>query len=142
MTESTAKPQASVLAKPRAPAKATNGVSGRGGRGTQAGGSGGTLVRDAVFLRYYNEMIEAIRSHWVWVGSASAELSVTVRFSIAPDGTIVGVKRTSSSGNPHFDQSVENAIRSVGHLSPPPAKYRRDFADVELLFRASDLTRR
>ncbi|RMF25178.1 MAG: cell envelope integrity protein TolA, partial [Deltaproteobacteria bacterium] len=114
-----------------APATSGNGSSG-----------GGAVVRDAAFVRYYNLMIDAIRQHWVWVGSERDNLSVTVRFAVAPDGTIQGVRRTSSSGNPHFDQSVENAVRSVGRLEPPPVKYRRDFADVELIFRASDLARR
>ncbi len=100
------------------------------------------VVRDATFVRYYNVMIDLIREHWVWVGNENANLSVTVRFGIGPDGTIQGIERVSSSGNPHFDQSVENAVRGVARFAPPPVKYRRDFADVELVFHASDLVRR
>ncbi len=148
-------PKAKVEAKPKAtpeteakaaPTGSVGTSAGRASSSPSAGGgsssTGATVVRDAAFVRYYNLMIDSIRQHWVWVGSERDNLSVTVRFGIGPDGTIRGVKRTSSSGNPHFDQSVENAVRSVGRLEPPPVKFRRDFADVELVFRASDLVRR
>jgi TonB family protein len=65
---------------------------------------------------------------------------MTVGFSILPDGRVVNIKSVESSGNLHFDQSVLNAVRNAQKdLGPPPETYRRDFQDVQLTFRASDL---
>jgi len=95
-------------------------------------------VRGIEFIRYYEQMIARIRESWVWVGEDPGG-AVTVRFSIQPDGRIANVRRTDSSGNTLFDQSVETAVRGVRDLGAPPEQYRRDFADVEVVFRAKDL---
>ncbi len=115
-----------------------------GGGGTPAAGSGraaGGIVRDAEFVAYYNLMISRIKANWVWAGQETDNLAVTLRFSIESDGRISGVVSVSSSGNLRFDHSVLNAVRAVRDLGPPPDQHRREFADVELVFRASDLSR-
>jgi TonB family protein len=86
-------------------------------------------------------MIAEIRANWVWVGAISDDHEVTVRFGVQPDGTVRGVRLVSSSGDLRFDQSVENAVRSLRALGPPPDQYRRDFSDVEIVFRSRDLAR-
>lgn len=88
---------------------------------------------------YYNEMIERIRSAWVWTGDGRADLEVMVRFGITEQGELVNVVLSKSSGNPSYDQSVLQALRAVRRLRPPPPAYRNDFADVELTFRPGDL---
>jgi TonB family protein len=102
------------------------------------GGGGGGDVRGIEFVRYYEQMINKIRANWVWVGEDQS-LAVTVRFSIQTDGRVTNVRRSDSSGNLLFDQSVESAVRGVRDLGPPPDQYARDFSDVEVVFRAKDL---
>jgi TonB family protein len=45
-------------------------------------------------------------------------------FYIAPDGTIIGIKREKSSGNPEMDLTAERAIRASNPLAPPPPEFR------------------
>lgn len=95
-------------------------------------------MRGAEFLLYYNEMITRIRDAWVWVGGAT-NVEVKVGFGIMDDGRIVDVRLLERSGDASYDESVLRAVRGVGRLAPPPERYRRDFSDVELTFRPSDL---
>jgi TonB family protein len=113
-------------------------MGGAAGGGGGGGGGGDGEVRGIEFVRYYEQMMSRIRENWVYVGE-DQNLAVTVRFSIQGDGRVVNVRRSDSSGNPLFDQSVESAVRGVRDLGPPPAQYARDFSDVEVTFRAKDL---
>ncbi len=110
--------------------------SGAGGGGTGPGGAG--QLRSAEFVAYYDGMIGRIRSAWVWTGRA-ANLEVTVRFSIHPDGRIGGVRVARASGDTSYDASVLSALTGVGQLPPPPLRHVNEFADVELTFRPADL---
>ncbi len=117
--------------------------SGGGGQGPLSvgpgsGPGGGGLIRGIEFLVYYNAMRSRIRDSWAWVGT-NQRLKATVRFGIEADGTIVNVRLVKSSGDASYDESVLRAIARVGKLDPPPAEYRRDFADVELEFTPGDL---
>ncbi len=109
---------------------------GAGGGGTGPGGAG--QLRSAEFVAYYDGMIGRIRSAWVWTGRA-ANLEVTVRFSIHPDGRIGGVRIGHASGDASYDASVLSALTGVGQLPPPPLRHVNEFADVELTFRPADL---
>jgi colicin import membrane protein len=101
-------------------------------------GSPSAPSRGAEFLAYYNEMIERIRSTWVWTGGRP-NLEVKVRFRITDQGDLIDVVLAQSSGDTSYDQSVLQALRAVRRLRPPPAAHRADFADVELTFRPGDL---
>ena len=103
-----------------------------------ATGHPGGEVRGVEFVRYYEHMLDRVKSSWVWVGSAD-ELAVTVRFSIVGDGGVEGTALLSSSGNESFDSSVLAAVAGVRFLGPPPENYLGEFSDVELTFRASEL---
>jgi len=122
-----------------------SGVPGSGGGGQGplsvgpgSGPGGGGLIRGIEFLVYYNAMRSRIRDSWAWVGT-NQRLKATVRFGIEADGTIVNIRLVKSSGDQSYDESVLRAIARVGKLDPPPAEYRRDFADVELEFTPGDL---
>ncbi|HZR79625.1 MAG TPA: cell envelope integrity protein TolA [Candidatus Binatia bacterium] len=128
---------------------ATGGESGGGVGGTDApdasrrigvgpGAGGAGKVRGLEFLLYYNQMIARIRSTWAWAGG-KPDLVVKVRFRILDDGTISELRVTEPSGDRSYDASVVRAVRGASPLSPPPAAYRNDFADVELTFQPSDL---
>jgi len=121
-----------------------------GGTGTAAGeqpggaisvgpgeGAGGT-VAGVEYLLYYNHMINRIKESWAWASRGRA-LEAVIRFSIAETGEVLNVRIVRASGDASFDASVERAVRAVNPLQPPPAAYRKEFADVELTFRPEDL---
>jgi len=111
-------------------------------KGTKAlakGGTGGGIVKGVEFLIYRNRMLYFIRERWTWVGKRT-DLEVTVRFGIQESGEIVGLRVIQSSGDPSYDDSVFRAVKKASPLPPPPENYRKDFMDVELTFRPTDLT--
>jgi colicin import membrane protein len=101
-------------------------------------GVGGT-VKGVEYLLYYNQMINRIKQAWAWAG-ANRTLEATVRFNITENGGVVNVRITRPSGDPSYDASVERAVRAASPLLPPPETYRKEFSDVELVFRPEDLT--
>lgn len=111
---------------------------GEGAASVGAGGRGGGIVKGVEFIVYYNQMRRLIRDRWTWVGKRS-DLEVTVRFGIQENGEIVGLKIVQNSGDPSYDDSVFRAVRRASPLPPPPESYRKDFMDVELMFRPKDL---
>ncbi len=104
-----------------------------------AGVATGDLLQGVEFLRYYNTLIDTLRRNWVWAGDAGAGLSVSVGFSVRPDGSLAAVRLLSESGNAGFDRSVENAVRSAGMIEPPPDRYRKEFSEVIIRFNSDDL---
>ncbi len=101
-------------------------------------GAGGT-VKGVEYLLYYNQMINRIKQVWAWAG-ANRTLEAAVRFNITENGDVVNVRISRPSGDPSYDASVERAVRAANPLPPPPEAYRKEFSDVELIFRPEDLT--
>jgi TonB family protein len=109
------------------------------GSGSGGGGPPGSVVRSPEFIAYYESLLRTIRRGWV-TQTADANLRTTVGFSILPDGRLANIRSVEPSGDSRFDLSVLNAVRAAqGQLGPPPEQYRKDFADVEILFRPSDM---
>jgi len=104
------------------------------GPGEGAGGE----VKGVQYLLYYNQMISRIKQAWAWAG-ANRTLEASVRFNISETGDVFNVRITHASGDPSYDASVERAVRGASPLSPPPESYRKEFSDVELIFRPDDL---
>ena len=113
----------------------------RVGQGTGAGGkgSGGGVLRGMEFVAYRNEMLNLIKDRWTWIGRRR-DLEVTVGFGVAADGGVFGLKLLKSSGDASYDESVVRAVRRASaSLRPPPPRYAREFAEVEVTFRPGDL---
>jgi len=106
------------------------------GSGTAGGGlgRGGGIVRAMEFVIYRNEMLDRIKERWTWIGKRT-DLEVTVGFGVSAGGEIFGLKLLKSSGDRSYDESVVRAVRSASPLPRPPARYAREFAEVELIFR-------
>lgn len=106
------------------------------GSGTAGGGlgRGGGIVRAMEFVVYRNEMLDRIKERWTWIGKRT-DLEVTVGFGVSAGGEIFGLKLLKSSGVRSYDESVVRAVRSASPLPRPPARYAREFAEVELIFR-------
>ncbi len=113
-----------------------------GGPGAGIGPGSGSMgiQQDLDFLLYYRQVQEKIKKAWSFSGGNS-DLNTTVTFAIGPDGTLTGVKITSSSHDPAFDDSVVRAIRRAAPFTPPPEKYRSQFAEgIEAVFKLGELS--
>ncbi len=124
----TATPRPSEPSAPAAPG------SGNSASPASAPGGGG----GGQFSAYAAYMVRTIKDAWVWRGGGSPDLAVVVGFSILGEGRLARIRIIKPSADSHFDQSVLNALRSIKALSPPPARARADFEDVQLVFRPGD----
>lgn len=115
---------------------ATEGAGAGIGPGTGSAG----IQKDLDFLLYYRTVQERVKKAWNFSGG-SADLTTTVLFAINPDGSLAGVKITSSSRDGAFDESVLRAIRRAAPFPAPPQKYREQFAQgIEALFKLGELS--
>lgn len=105
------------------------GIGGRGGPG---------VVKGIDFIAYQNRMLSTIKDNWAWVGQRS-NLRVVVHFGVKETGEIIGLKVVQPSGDSSYDESVLRALKKSSPLPAPPEAVRKDFADVEVTFRPSDL---
>jgi len=101
-------------------------------------GAGGT-VKGVEYLLYYNQMMNRIKQVWAWAGS-NRSLEATVQFNVTETGEVVNVRISRPSGDPSYDASIERAVRAANPLLPPPEAYRKEFRNVEIIFRPEDLT--
>ena len=125
--------------KPVKDALSAGAGEGEGAAGLGPGGRGGPgIVKGMDFIIYQNRMLGTIKDNWTWVGQRS-NLKVVVHFGVKETGEIVGLKIVQPSGDPSYDESVLRAVKKSSPLPAPPESYRKDFADVELTFRPSDL---
>jgi TonB family protein len=102
----------------------------------------GGETRAPEFVSYYEQMLDSIKNHWVWVGDPAGDLAVTVRFGITEAGRLSGLRLVSSSGDGLFDRSVLAAVDSAAPLGSPPPAHRTEFADVEIVFKAEELEKK
>jgi colicin import membrane protein len=125
-------------AKGGGPVVASVATAGSGyGVGSGTGSAG--IQQDLNFLLYYQTVQQKIKKAWSFAGG-SPELTATVDFAIAADGTLTGVKIAKSSNDSAFDDSVIRAIRSAAPFPPPPDKFRSEFAEgVQALFKLGEL---
>ncbi|GEM_PF-549582 len=124
---------------PQKQALSTGPGEGEGAAGPGVGGRGGPgVVRGMDFVIYRTQMLNAIKSNWVWL-ETRAKLRVVVHFNIKDSGEISGLKITQPSGNPSFDESVLRAVRKSNPLPALPEAVRKDFGEVEIAFRPEDL---
>ncbi|MEO5370320.1 MAG: TonB C-terminal domain-containing protein [Magnetococcus sp. DMHC-1] len=67
-----------------------------------------------------------------------AQLAVTVRAKVAPDGRLYGPVIVRSSGAEAFDRSVMTAIHKAPDLPVPPQGCQ-ECLEIVFVFRASDV---
>ncbi|MFU8797524.1 MAG: cell envelope integrity protein TolA, partial [Gammaproteobacteria bacterium] len=67
--------------------------------------------------KYKGLILEALRQHWIVPDNISPEMFTTLLIRLAPDGMVVTVQLTKSSGDPTLDRS---AIAAVYKASPLP----------------------
>jgi TonB family protein len=112
------------------------GGSGPIGTGGEGKGGGGQLV-GLEFIAYRQQVINTIKAQWANV-IARPGLVAAVRFEIAPDGEVSGVRLAQSSGNPAYDASAMRAVQHVGKLPAPPARYASEFSEFVIEFHSEE----
>jgi TonB family protein len=113
---------------PTAPEPGAGGTGGAGGGigGGRGGGSGVSIGPGSGGFgdSWYARAVEArISSNWIRP-QPGVTVEMVYSFYIAPDGTIIGIRREKSSGNPEMDLTAERAIRASNPLAPPPPEFR------------------
>lgn len=119
-------PKSNVI--PTAPEPGAGGTGGvRGGSGGGIGGGSGISIgtgSGGFGDSWYARTVESkISSRWVRP-SGGAHVEIIYSFYIAADGTILGIKKEKSSGNPDLDRMAERAILASNPLTPPPPEFR------------------
>jgi colicin import membrane protein len=114
----------------------TDGGSGPIGTGGPGPGGGGQLV-GIEFMAYRQTVITTVKGHWTNVVGAPG-LVAAVRFAIASDGTLGGIRLERSSGNAAYDSSVLRAVQRTQELPPPPAKYANEFSEFVIEFHSEE----
>ncbi|GAB4391497.1 MAG: cell envelope integrity protein TolA [Gammaproteobacteria bacterium] len=71
--------------------------------------------------KYSNLIQQAIRQQWIIPDKFSQDLSCQLNIRLAPDGTVLSVRITRSSGNSALDRSALNAVYKASPL-PVPSK--------------------
>ena len=124
---------------------ATGGGGGLGGADTGSGpigtpgygGGGGGQVVGFEFLAYQQRVVQTVKSGWT-NAAVRPGLVAKVRFQIAPDGDVTGIRLEQPSGDTAFDGSVVRAVQRANPLPPPPARYANEFHDFVIEFHSEE----
>ncbi len=85
-----------------------------------AGGKAVTRAESDLLDAYIALLLQRLRAAHIKPDGLSDLLSAKVRFNIASNGTLSGVKIVTSSGSREFDQSVLEAFAKVRSIGPTP----------------------
>ena len=89
------------------------------------------------FLAYRQQIINAVKSRWTnLIGRPG--LVARIRFEIASDGAVSGIRVEQSSGNAAYDASAMRAVQYANPLSPPPARYADEFREFLIEFHSEE----
>lgn len=106
-----------------------------------AGGSPDGVQSDSALRAYFAMIQSRIRREWHLLPSLKAEqLEARVLVTVRQDGKVVDLQFEKRSGQPLFDQSVENAVRRADPLPPFPETFKLPRQEFGLRFRPEDLS--
>ena len=115
--------------------------------GSLQGSAQGTSTEGVTGDEYATKINEEIKRNWTTPTGLVTDqelqtLEATVRLSIRPDGALSNPSIRKSSGNPYFDDSCIQAVKTTGKVTPPPDNLRASFQKgVALKFKGPDLAR-
>jgi TonB family protein len=115
--------------------------------GSLTGSREGTSTQGSAGDEYATAIYNAIRRNWITptglvTDAELATLVTTLKVSIADDGSLSNPVLRGSSGNQYFDDSSVQAVKSTGHVPPPPANLRAMYRrGVLFKFAGKDLAR-
>ncbi|GMR19648.1 MAG: hypothetical protein BMS9Abin36_0243 [Gammaproteobacteria bacterium] len=94
---------------------------------------------DALADEYRVLIRQKVSRNWVRPSGVAKGLKCVVRVRLAATGEVLGAKVITSSGNPLFDRSVENAVYKASPLPIPQEADLFDyFREIEFLFNPED----
>ncbi|MBM4153182.1 MAG: TonB C-terminal domain-containing protein, partial [Kiritimatiellaceae bacterium] len=70
---------------------------------------------------YYDSIKQRIYAVWQQPSGSPIGLTAEATIYVERDGRVSSKRITRRSGNPSFDQSVQNALNATTFLPPPPA---------------------
>lgn len=86
--------------------------------------------------KYKALIVNAIGRHWILPENADGNLSSQFRIRLAPDGSVMEVSLTRSSGDPLLDRSAQTAIYKASPLPvPKDSETFNLFRDISLTVR-------
>lgn len=118
-------------------AVAETGARGQGFGLSTGGGSGSGSTIDAVDFccpDYIVQMVDRIRTNWVFARQAEQAGSNYVKFTIQRDGRITDVVLEKSSGFQNLDLSSQRALLVTKTLNPLPGAYANPTLTIHLNF--------
>lgn len=90
--------------------------------------------------KYKALILNAIGSQWILPENVDSKLSSQFRIRLAPDGAVLDVHLTRSSGDPVLDRSAQSAIRKASPLPVPADSVTFDlFRDITLTVRPENV---
>ena len=94
-------------------------------------------------MTYVQAIRRAISREWTRPPSARNGMVARLMLHLAPTGELLSVELVTSSGNVHYDRSVERAIRKVRRFEVPKERrlFEAEFRQFTILFRPEDLLR-
>lgn len=94
-------------------------------------------------MTYVQAIRRAISREWTRPPSARNGMVARIMLHLAPTGELLSVELVTSSGNVHYDRSVERAIRKVRRFEVPKDRrlFEAEFRQFTILFRPEDLLR-
>jgi len=101
------------------------------------GPGGGGQVVGFEFLAYQQRVVTTVKG--VWTNAAPRPgLVAKIRFQIAPNGEVSGIRIEQPSGDGVFDSSALRAVQRANPLPPPPARYVNEFRDFVIEFHSEE----
>ena len=94
-------------------------------------------------MTYVQAIRRAISREWTRPPSARNGMVARIMLHLAPTGELLSVELVTSSGNVHYDRSVERATRKVRRFEVPKDRrlFEAEFRRFTILFRPEDLLR-
>ncbi len=91
---------------------------------------------NTVVQKYKLLILEAISQQWILPANINSQLSCEFRIRLAPDGTVVLVQLSLTSGDSILDRSAETAISKASPLPiPQEREFYEMFRDIQLTVR-------
>lgn len=102
------------------------------------GGGGVGVGNNSPFGDQFGAYAETLRNrvaqHWQTSGMDARLPTVSVIFTLHRDGSVTGIRISSSSGNSTLDISTRRAIMDASPFPPMPPQFPKNNAEIEFVF--------
>ena len=90
---------------------------------------------------YYSFIWSMIKEQWALPEGIlnTSDLETVIEAQILKDGSVAALRFEKQSGNRYFDESALKAIKKVGKFPPLPESLDKEYIDLGIRFRSSEL---